>query len=162
MIFKRWRNWYLVASGYIVATFMFKAPSYGFSFQYVSFCRSVNNIVFLSIEYVEFCANKTQFAGSFAFLLPFKEKCCWKSTNAVGSLWWLYSIDFNCEYCFDAIKKVILTRKTRPTEKVWRESGTLLDQDPNQTQEELAESLNVDQSISRHLKVIGMIQKQEN
>ena len=36
-------------------------------------------------------------------------------------------------------------------------------QDPSQTQEELAESLNVDRStISRRLKVIGMIQKQGN
>jgi len=38
----------------------------------------------------------------------------------------------------------------------------LLDQNPNQTQEELAE-LNVDRSmISRHLKAIEMIQKQGN
>jgi len=77
----------IIALGHIVATFMFKTLSCGFSmcstFQYVSFCRSVNNIVFLSIEYVEFCANKIQFAGSFVFLLPFEEK----STNAIESLW---------------------------------------------------------------------------
>jgi len=40
------------------------------------------------------------------------------------------------------------------------EMEALLDQDPNQTQEELAESLNVNRStISKRLKVIGMIQK---
>jgi len=39
----------------------------------------------------------------------------------------------------------------------------LLDQDPSQTQEELVKSLNVDRStISRCLKVIGIIQKQGN
>ncbi|KAG5316951.1 MOS1T transposase, partial [Pseudoatta argentina] len=38
-----------------------------------------------------------------------------------------------------------------------------VDQDPSQTQEELAKSLNVDRStISKHLKAIGMIQKQGN
>jgi len=39
-----------------------------------------------------------------------------------------------------------------------KEVKTLLNQNPNQTQEELAKSLNVD----RFLKVIGMIQKQGN
>ena len=39
----------------------------------------------------------------------------------------------------------------------------LFDQDPTQTQEELAKSLNIDRStISSRLKAIGMIQKQRN
>ena len=71
----------------------------------VSFCQSVNNIVFLSIEYVEFCANKTQFAGIFAFLLPFEEKCCWKSTNANRKLMMIiqYYRFQHMSTCFDAI-----------------------------------------------------------
>ncbi|KAG5317870.1 MOS1T transposase, partial [Pseudoatta argentina] len=56
------------------------------------------------------------------------------------------------EYWFRRYKKV-------EDEKV----ETLLDQNPNQTQEELAESLNIDRStISKRLKAIGMIQKQGN
>jgi len=103
-----------IASGHIIATFMSKywCHHHVALVQYMSFCRSVNNIVFLGIEYIEFCVNKMQFAGSFAFLLPFEEKWCWKSINAFGSLRWLYSIDF-MNTGFDAIKKVILTRKTR-------------------------------------------------
>ena len=46
-----------------------KATSYSFNFQYVSICRSVKFIVFLSSQYVEFRANKTAFAGSFNLLL---------------------------------------------------------------------------------------------
>lgn len=53
------------------------ASSLGFSFQNVSFCRSVINICsfFFSFEYVDFCANETQFAGSFTVLLQFEESC---------------------------------------------------------------------------------------
>jgi len=62
---------------------------------------------------------------------------------------------------------VILTRKTRNIQSKKfedEEVEALLNQDSSQTQEKLAESLNVDQSmISRMvLKAIGMIQKQEN
>jgi len=71
--------------------------------------ESVNNIVFMSIKYVEFCANKTQFAGSFTFLLPFEEKCCWKSTNTVGSLMIILHQFQHVSTGFDATKKVILT-----------------------------------------------------
>ena len=62
---------------------------------------------------------------------------------------------------------MILTRKTRNIQSKKfedEEVEALLNQDSSQTQEKLAESLNVDQSmISRMvLKAIGMIQKQEN
>jgi len=62
---------------------------------------------------------------------------------------------------------VILTWKTRNIQSKKfedEEVEALLNQDSSQTQEKLAESLNVDQSmISRMvLKAIGMIQKQEN
>jgi len=40
-----------IASSYIFVP----SKHHGFSFQYVSFCRSVNNIIFLSIEYVVLC-----------------------------------------------------------------------------------------------------------
>ena len=41
--------------------------------------------------------------------------------------------------------------------------GTLLDEDPCQTQDELAESLGVDRStISKRLYALGMIQRQGN
>ena len=53
-----------------------EAPSRGFSFQYVSFNRSVKNIVSWSFKYVELRTNKTQFAGSFIFLFQLEEKCC--------------------------------------------------------------------------------------
>jgi len=54
-------------------------------------------------------------------------------------------------------------RTSKPKKFEDEEVGALLAQDPNQTQEKFAESLNVDRStISRRLKTIGMIQKQGN
>jgi len=73
-----------------------------------------------------------------------------------------------CEYWFRRYKKGDFDTedKERPGQPKKFEDEkveALLDQDPSQTQEELAESLNVDRStISRRLKVIGMIQKQGN
>jgi len=87
---------------------------------------------------IEFCANKMQFAGSFAFLLSFEEKCCWKSTKAYGDY------TSTCEYWFQCYKKNDFDTedKERPGQPKFEDEKVLLDQDLNQTQE-LAESLNV-------------------
>lgn len=73
-----------------------------------------------------------------------------------------------CEYWFRRYKKGDFDtedkkRPGQPKKFEDEEMEALLDQDPSQTQEELVESLNVDQSmISRRLKAIEMIQKQGN
>jgi [histone H3]-lysine36 N-dimethyltransferase SETMAR len=73
-----------------------------------------------------------------------------------------------CEYWFRRYKKGDFDtedkeRPGQPKKFGDEELEALLDQDPSQTQEELAESLIVDRStISRRLKAIGMIQKQGN
>ena len=62
---------------------------------------------------------------------------------------------------FVALKAVIQIQKTRKFEN--EELEAILNEDPCQMQEELAESLNVDQStISRLLKALVRIQKQGN
>jgi len=67
---------------------------------------------------------------------------------------------------FDAIKKSNFDRKDKegqPKKFEDEKVEALLDQDPSQTQEELAESLNVNRStISRRLKAIRIFQKQGN
>jgi len=73
-----------------------------------------------------------------------------------------------CEYWFRRFKSGNFDtedkeRPGQPKKFEDKDLEALLDEDPCQTQEELAESLNVDQAtISRRLKALGMIQKQGN
>ena len=66
---------------------------------------------------------------------------------------------------FNASRTMILTSKTGEREKVFEDAEleALLEQDSCQNQEELARSLGVtQQAISKRLKAMGMLQKQEN
>ena len=71
-----------------------------------------------------------------------------------------------CEYWFRRCKSGDFDtedkeRPGHPKKIEDEESGTLLDEDPCQTQDELSESLGVNRSIiSRCLHAVGMIQKQ--
>ena len=145
-----------------------EAPSCGFSFQYVTFCRSVNKIIFWSIKYVELHTNKTPYAA-FTFLFQFEEKCCWKSSIAFRNLRWLYTSSIKaCEYWFRSFKSGDFhtedkERLSHPNKIEDEQLKTLLDEDPCQTQDEVAESLGVDRStISRRLHAPEMVQKQGN
>ena len=89
-----------------------EALSLGFTF--VWFAQSVNNIIFSCSEYVELRSIKTQFAGSFAFLLSFEKK---KQQKAID-----YSLKLKeamphrfqlVNFGIDGSKVVILTRTTK-------------------------------------------------
>ena len=117
------------------------------------FFRNVNKIVFWSIKYVELRTNKTPFAGSFTFF-------------SIRSNVLLEIID--CKYWFKRFKSDNFDMKDKerrghPKKIEDEKLGTLLDEDPCQTQDELAESLGVDRStISKRLYALGMIQRQGN
>ena len=89
-----------------------EAPSCHFSFQYVSFYRSVSNIIFLSIKYVELRTNKTAFAGSLNFFLIRRKVLlkvfhCFRKLTVI-ILHRLKRVNTG----FDTLNVVILTRRT--------------------------------------------------
>jgi len=111
-------------------------------------CRSVNNIVFLSIEYVEFCTNNHNLREVLLFRFHLKKSAA-KSQQILSEAYGDYTTSIStCEY-FWRYKKGDREGKKRPDQPKKfedEEVEALLDQEQSQTeQEKLVESLNVNQ-----------------
>ena len=143
-----------------------EAPSCGFSFQYVSFCRSVNNIVFWNMSnYI----SKKHHRREVLLFFSNSKKSDAESHRLLSETYGDYTRSTKtCEYWFrrfqnDDLDTEDKERLGHPKMIEDEELETLLNKDPCQTQYELSESLGVDCStISRRLHALGMIQKQGN
>lgn len=115
------------------------------------FCRSINNIFFHNVKYVEFCAKRRVFARNFTF---FKKKSATEAhrifvetygdhalSKTIRRVWFgrFKNNDFDIEN---------KERFGAPEKFEDKELEALLDEDPCQTQNKLAELLGVDHTTS--------------
>jgi len=131
----------------------------------MSLRRSVNNFFFHSVKHVKLHAKKRIFARNFSAL--FKKNLQLKHTEFLLRL----TATMLCrkqyaEIDLDASKIMILMLKEcsgAPKKFEDEELKALLHEDSSQTLGELAQSLGVNHTtVSKRLKVLGMIQKQEH